>query len=316
MSLLKIKLTWDREFSFSGKLDLDSNLEAAEGRGEQMPDTEQQLETDPRLFESLLSFKDYIRRKYNCEKLRMNIRSLELKFQGGGSMQRTNVLTKSWDHFKSTLDDPSNKDISMRVLFEALDDDDDEIYESFEPPPAMTNYFDTSSGDVQASVEALKEMTEAALNNCVPELERSGVGAGMPAFLDLAFGCGGSANDIGSPPDPNVKFPKPSDKKEKLAWYDGYDVDDPIQRRKWQIETLKLATKNCTVTKAKVDKLPGNLTAAQKEAILKAQENGTYVAIASDGTDVNKDVVSYAIWNDGWSISKVLLKANTWIGQR
>jgi hypothetical protein len=149
---LVIPIVWDKKADFDGKDELDEALENAQKKGMDLPDTDQTIAQDPRLSNTVASFKDSIRRQYNCKDLLINIRSLQLEFLnksiGDGHISTMNILKKPWGETQSTFQDQANSAFCLRVMFQALDSEDDQIYKSFEPPPAISAFFRTADGDV------------------------------------------------------------------------------------------------------------------------------------------------------------------------
>lgn len=80
---------------------------------------------DPRLTSSLASFKDSIRKQYNCEQLRMEIRSLTLTYLNPNlrcvGHQSVNILPEPCSETKGTFEDADNSGFALRVVFEAVD---------------------------------------------------------------------------------------------------------------------------------------------------------------------------------------------------
>jgi len=65
------------------------------------------------------------------------------------------ILLDSWDETKSTFAREHNTDFVVHVTFEAVDDSSESIYESFDPPPAIAAYFDTSSDNINLNSNTL-----------------------------------------------------------------------------------------------------------------------------------------------------------------
>ena len=191
---ITIKVLWLKDQKFHGKDELDDALAAAEENSVEIPNTLQNILQDPRISPSLGSFKDSIRRQYNCEQIRMNIRTLTLQYRSSAleGTQSMNILRADWDAgTKSTFQDAANTEFQVRVTFQALDNENDGIYESFEPPPAVSALFDTTSGDVKSKPEAIREILNAAFgvesqkvpaapDDSMPGELKAG---GMPALL-------------------------------------------------------------------------------------------------------------------------------------
>jgi hypothetical protein len=303
LPLLSVSIKWLKTSKFPNKEELDKLLDQADLAD--IPNARQIIRQDPRLTSSTESFKDHIRRLYNCQKLHTNIYALNLTYEtvdnltsGETEEQCKNILTQSWDETKSIfVNTTKNSNFVLSVVFEAADNPEASVYESFEPTPALTTFFDTSSGDILANTKGLKEMADAAFGKQQqqdPEdtnddaLKESG---GLQAVLDLLFASGGSATDIGSCPDPRTKF-KGSDMHEKLLeYYNGVDVTTPDGRREWQRGIAGLLSIYSQAASVKEDKLPTTLTQAQKIALGEAQSRGHCVAMSLE-QDEEGDAVS------------------------
>jgi DNA invertase Pin-like site-specific DNA recombinase len=72
----EVRVIWDRQRKFSGQEELEEVLEKAEEKGETIPTDSQIITQDPRLCQTAASFKDAIRRVYNCQRLGVDIHSL------------------------------------------------------------------------------------------------------------------------------------------------------------------------------------------------------------------------------------------------
>ena len=295
------RIVWDLDIPFNGKAQLDEILQAAKASNIQIPSTDQKLSEDPRLSASAASFRDSIRRQFNCQRLSINIRTLELQYTNlalSQSRLHRDILRDDWVDTQSTFADSANSEFVVHVQFEALDDPEEGIYESFQPPPAIAAFFDTSSGEVRSNAVSVAQIAAAAFDDKDKQLEaaESSPTNNLPTFLELAFGHGGSACDIGAPPDPKKKFPKQSQHHALLRYYDGIDVTDKEGRRKWQRRTLEALTMNAQVASVKLDKLPNSLTKEQSLAIQEAQFIGERMAMARESDDGSGEVSVLAGW--------------------
>lgn len=290
---VEYQVLWDQNAHFDGKEELDDALNRARAANVRLPSTLQSLQTDPRLIGSAAAFKDSIRRQFNCEKIPMNIRTLELHYVYAGTPEKPrmvkNILVDAWDETKSTLAREHNTDFVVHVTFEAVDDLSESIYESFEPPPAIAAYFDTASGDVLSHTDELAATASAAFppdnTSQASQAEAPPIvkaPENLPAFLDLVFSQSGGAGEVGSPPDPGKKYPRAQDKKHLLAWYDGHDVATPEGKRAWQRNVMEKLSMNGRAATVKVNKLPRSLTAEQAEAITEARALGEQIAMSRE----------------------------------
>lgn len=278
-----IRIVWDKEEEFEGKEDLDAALKKAKKTGVQIPDTDQKLAQDPRLCPSIEFFKDTIRRQFNCQKISMNIYSLELHYKNdkiSKSTQEMDLLRKPWADSKRTFEDGSIKEPVLHIQFEATDEPE-HIFESSEVPPAVAEIFDTSRGDVEVNSDGLKDLRAAAFGEDDQPLPLSNDvdTGGLPRVLDCLFGQGGSSNDIGSAPKPK-KFHGKNARQQLLDWYDGYDVTDEEEKREWQRIVLNEVTSNGKAAKVKKDKLPDEFDSDVNEAIEEGQAIGRQLAMA------------------------------------
>jgi hypothetical protein len=207
MTQLSINIIWQRDLKFDGYDELLEAIQEARAQNLDIPDTKQVLKQDPRLLTSLAPFKDAIRRQYSCQLLLINIRTLELSYRDDTGQQTSNVLKSLWSATKSTFEDKKNLDFVLSITFEALDDKDENIFESFEPAPAFANMFDVSSGDVLSNEAGRASMLDTALavdqdDSTLPTTDDMAQTDGMQAIMSLTFGAEGSVTDIGAPPVP------------------------------------------------------------------------------------------------------------------
>lgn len=131
----------------------------------------------------------------------------------------------------------------LSVIFEATDEPQPSVYESFEPTPALATLFNTSSGDVTVNTKGFKEMADTACSkqrhqpqqqgSPDPEDNAPNEGEGLQAVLDLLFTTRTSTLDISSCPDPKTKFKGPGIHENLLDYYDGIDVTTLDRRREW-----------------------------------------------------------------------------------
>jgi hypothetical protein len=300
LQIRQYPIVWQKGVDFDGKDELDEALAKAKAKNIRIPSDHQTLAVDPRLLLSAAAFKDSIRRQFNCENLVIDIRSLEMVYTNK-NLSKTGRLTKDilqdpWEQSKSTFIDATNEDIILNILFEALDDPDQNIYESFEPPPGVSAFFDTSSGDVATRTDELIATAVAAFElqqrdaSALPtsDIASSTPAEGrenLPAFLDLAFSCGTTGADIGSIPDPRKKFPRAQDHKSLVAYYDGFDVTTEEGKRNWQRRILEKLSMNSTAANVKLEKLPKSFSKDQTDAIEEARFIGERMAVAREGDE-------------------------------
>lgn len=173
------------------------------------------------------------------------------------------------------------------MVFQALDDPEEPIYESSEPPPPLTSYFSTASGDVAVNTKGVTGIADAAFNaphQNPPPTTTSNNGPndnGTPSFLDLIFSPSHTGHDIRSRPDPKTKFPRPEDHAALLKYYDGYNVTTEEGWRAWQREQLNKLTKNGQVGGIKIDKLAKKFTKDQKAAVEEAEDQSRHMSAPS-----------------------------------
>lgn len=296
----QVDIVWDKDLAFDDKADLDEALRAAKSKGVVIPATHQEAAQDPRLSPSAGAFRDSIRRQYNCQNLLIDIRGLELEYRNPklakGKLSK-DLLADVWSGTKSTFLDPDNSGFLVRVTFRALEDPDDAaIFESFEPPPALTAYFDTSSGEVNERSDGIDSIAAAAFGSADHRQEGRGPRSkpDIP-HLDIAFTYGSGGNDIGSAPDPTTKFKQPGDHEALKAYYGGHDVTTEQGRLAFQLELID-AIVSMGRPNIKLDKLPKTLSTSQKQAIEDASFRGQVMAMSKEGEgevgDDDDEVVS------------------------
>jgi hypothetical protein len=287
-----ITVIWDIT-EFDGKEDLDDALTIATAKNMRIPDSKQTLMQDPRLSTSAAAFRDAIRRQYNCQQLLIDIRSIKLRYtnMAYGNLTK-DILHCEWKESKSTFLDDENSNLVLHVSFEALDNPEQNIFESFEPPPQIAEYFDIESSDVAMNNLALTDAAtnafgaEQATEAIEPQLSgTSKSNRELPSSVEIAFSAGRGADDIGSAPDPREKFPAQKDFEALLEYYDNFDVTSEEGRRKWQLEVLGEITSNARVASVKLDKLSKSISIAQKRAIEEGELLGQYAAMGEEAKE-------------------------------
>jgi hypothetical protein len=291
---IKISIVWDKDEPFDEKDELDAALKTAKGRGIVIPGTDMVLLQDPRLCKTGEFFRDSIRRQFNCQKIGIDIRVLDLQYKNlslSKGIKEKDILRDTWEQTKSTFEDANNSEFTIHVQFQATDEPDN-IWESFEAPPAVEAFFNISGGDVELNPGGINEIVVEAFGDNVDDRFEDVVETddidGLPHFLDLAFAHGGSANEIGSAPKPK-KFSGPNAHAKFLAHYDDHDVREEEVRIDWQNSLLKEATRNGKVANVKTEKMPKEFSEDDKAAIEKAEALGLQLAMAK-GED--KSIVS------------------------
>jgi len=210
---LDIPITWTKVRKYEGKAELEEVLK--EANISDIPKDIQTIRQDPRLTQSIFSFKDHIRRLYNCQKLQMNIHSLALTYTTSESGQaRTHFMEISrppWESTKSTFADPQNTDFHLEVCFQAADEGEN-IYQCSDPPPALASFFDASSGEVVSNNDENREIIEGSFgateHAASPDSAPPGTGKDdvVDKIFTLMFATDGSASEIGSAPGSRAKF--------------------------------------------------------------------------------------------------------------
>lgn len=129
---LIVPIRWNRDKQYRGKATLDEVLEKAVSQGKKLPELAQTAVEDPRLSKSLGHFRDSIRRQYNCKELSMNIRLLRLFYFSDGTSQSVELTQQPWRVSQNIFIDDINSAFLLEVSFEALDDPDDWVYETWD----------------------------------------------------------------------------------------------------------------------------------------------------------------------------------------
>ncbi|OJJ38676.1 hypothetical protein ASPWEDRAFT_24587 [Aspergillus wentii DTO 134E9] len=272
---IELKICWKRSSAFPGSEELSEVLEKAEDKGIFIPSGSVIFQNDPRLFYSIFSFKDEVRRMYNCQEIGMDVRNLRLSYhsKSTGEKMEANMLIDPWNQTKDAFINPDHCDFSINVVFESLDDPDSTIYESSDPPPAVRSFLNTKNTDVTLNIEAIS----ARASHAIPTSPEQTGAASLKEYLD---GNGAKLpNEIGAPPEPKA-FDK---REESLRYYSGYDVQSEEGKRGFQRMILAECSRNAQAARLKLDKLPKDLDQEQQIAITAAQATMRKEAIDGEG---------------------------------
>lgn len=254
-----VKIRWMRS-----QLDTDMNaiLKQARERGIDIPSDTGTLQTDPRLYNSIFSFKDDIRRGFKCHDIQMDITSLELEYKGNfiGSIN-INILRDSWSETAKILDDPKNQGFIITVRFGPIDDPDTSIFESDDPALATTSFFKVEADGFRVDDKKLKERMDGA--------STSGLNEDDGTLRSFLHNSGVQlVDEVGSSPEPK-KFKTPEAQRE---FYSGHDVETEVGKRAWQRELLTNLSDNAQATRLQLNKLPADLDDEQVTTLIAAEE--------------------------------------------
>jgi hypothetical protein len=200
------------------------------------------------------------------------------------------ILCGVWKESKRTFADDANTNLVLHVSFEALDNSEQDIFESFEPPPQIAEYFDTESSDVAMNDQALADAAANAFGTEQAAQETSTNSRELPSFVEIAFSVGRGADDIGSAPNQKEKFPAQKDFEAMREYYDDCDVTTEDGKRQWQRDVLEEITSNSRAAAVKLDKLSKSITQAQKRAIEEGELYGQYAAMGDEARDEDRKV--------------------------
>lgn len=159
----------------------------------------------------------------------MNIRRLDLEFINASEPESTqlfSVLYTECEESERAFENPHFTAQGLVVDFRALDDPKESIFETFEPPPALAEYFKADSRVVEVNAKSLEEISSAAFGTL--ESEGKDFAANieddrMIQLEELRFTKEGRVTDIGWAIQPKVLKGKGSESAQK-AWYNGFDV--------------------------------------------------------------------------------------------
>lgn len=274
---------------------LDEEVEKAKQNGVRIPNTQQVLAHDSRLITSIGVLRDLIRRQFACEEISINIEGLDLRYRNeqlSESNQFFNVNSAPWVECKVLLEDPAITDLLFQVTFKPIEEDEEDvgIFETTEPPPALSTFFEQHGTDIVVNQNALNEMALAMLASA-PETGNAesdlgaepAASAQMPAPLFLEGLFAENTGDLGAPPDPMKKFG--TNEEAMIAWYGGYRVLEKEQRQSWQQMALTKVTMNKTSSTVLMDKLPKTLDAGQRQAIETAKFFAQQGAVAMEAEE-------------------------------
>lgn len=262
---------------------------------------------DPRLYESVSSLRDQIRRQLRCQQFHTNLAAVLIKFKRtdaeGTSSEQVDLLNDDWNAVKSILHDELNDEFDFEVGLNARPYElAVNIFEDFDVPPHLQAYFKPigvgSSRDVATNSEGIQAN---AIRVFGPAEDTAGAddidpGERILAYLDAGLSLGTGPNDIGEAPNPLLRFN--GNKEAMLPFYDGMDVTSPEELRKWQQSTLiqcsSLAQKSyfedkparpSSMTTAQKAAINGKLTAVQRSAIEESSFLGSTAAQGREDVD-------------------------------
>ncbi|XHG09858.1 hypothetical protein AWENTII_012895 [Aspergillus wentii] len=248
---------------------LENILDQAVENNIDLPSQNLKFTQDPRLFTSIFSFKDAIRRAYNCQELGIDIKDLRLRYNSAEGEVEKNILTESWEEAIEVFNSKEVEKYFADVAFEEVDDPETSIFESPDPPPEVRTFFELEDSEVKLNNSDISNRT-----------------IGLKEYLE--DGGISPMDEIGTAPKPK-KF---ATKAELLNYYGGYDVETEEGRRQWQRKLLANQSCNARAARLKLEKLPKGLTGAQKESITVAQELMHQKAIEEEHFSVTHKEVS------------------------
>lgn len=247
-----------------------SALEEAKPRGETIPLTRFKFPWDPRIFNTVQQFRDYIRQSMNCSSLGLDLQSISVKYHCEGddpdNIMEVNGFSQDWKELKEIFHDPKHAQFVLEVCLKPFDTNDP-TYSLYED---VGNPIDKNT--CLAIAKSLKEIfgndkeNESILGisaelgetvpkqKCTPVPEKSADLEGIIQFAQSEVGKDGYG-----------ATPRQFETKEKqIAFYNGYDVDTPEGRLDWQyslINNIAPRKENAIST----DKLPSDLNATETE---------------------------------------------------
>jgi hypothetical protein len=129
------------------KDDLEGNFEKALADGiESLSTTRQDFWIDPRLYDSLTSLRDQIRRQVRCPQFRTDLARVVVRYKQKDAYGildlRANLLNDDWAAVKSILHNESNDDFDFQIGLRARSyESTDSISEEPDVPPHLKAYF-------------------------------------------------------------------------------------------------------------------------------------------------------------------------------
>lgn len=231
---------WQKKFD-------DDELEAAlaeeEFQNVDLPDSRQTLSTDPRVFGTSMAFRDQLRRQFRCAQLKTNIYKCRLEYKAEDDTQTADVLQADWNHIKELLNDDKHTECIFKLGFAPLADGEEFSYETDEHPN-MAGFFVPQADadgtqDMVLDEVALQQRGAALSQQAGSPTEGLAQNANQEAlmrFVDMSMTPGKGPHDIGSAPNPSLRFA--GDKDSLLNYFDGKDIDNPEELRMWQQTVL------------------------------------------------------------------------------
>jgi hypothetical protein len=123
--------------------DLEENFAKAEADGEEeLPTGRQDFWIDPRLYDSVTSLRDQIRRQLCCQQFRTNLARVIIKYKrqdaDGISDEKSDLMNEDWARIKPILCDESNENFDFEVGLDARPYElTNNVFEDFDVPPHL-----------------------------------------------------------------------------------------------------------------------------------------------------------------------------------
>lgn len=238
-----------------------------------VPTSVQKVASDPRVYDDDARWRDSVRRQFNCEVAEMQIDRLLLQAPVDTAPQSpmdkfylygSDEITKEWSDIKDMLDAHPLERLRFLVEMRALEPGED-LYESKLPAIQLDGMFgQMGNGDL-----IMMQPNEDGEN--VAEEEEPPTEGGtqeLPSFSGL------DTSNLDTLKD----FP---DRAAFLHHYNGLDINDPVQRLKWQRQTFQWLSRGIT-GKQHEKRNDANLPAGEREVLQEAYTEGHAHAVSQE----------------------------------
>ncbi|KAJ5833227.1 hypothetical protein N7474_001538 [Penicillium riverlandense] len=270
---ISVKVVWYQDKMLPGHEDLEAAISNGKSCDFKIPPSDQSLSKNPRLYKSGDVFRDMIRKMFNCQELRLNIRDLELRYTSAahGFGVSKDLLSGEWEECKAVFASDENSNFVIKLVLYAVEDPSADILENY---------------NLQPELEMMVNDDENA-----GEASQAGPEKANASSICGIFGLRGFAGHYGI-----GRAPKPrnfSERERSLEYYGGFDVTSESGRRGWQKSMLHDVARTVPPNCVKRDKPPRDFTSSEKAAVTEAEYQAERLRAEDQSEPKTKKDVEY-----------------------
>ncbi|KAJ5619498.1 hypothetical protein N7510_003482 [Penicillium lagena] len=270
---LSVRVFWYQDKMLPGHEGLEEAILNGKSRDFKIPSSDQSLSKDPRLCKSGGVFRDMIRKMFNCQELRLDIRDLELRYTSATNEcgASKDLLSCEWEECKAVFASDENTDFVIKLVLYAVEDPSADILESdnLQPELEMMANDDGNAGEISQ-----------------PGPEKANAYSLRGIFGSRSFA---GLHGTGGAPKPR-KFSK---REQSLKYYGGFNVASESGRTGWQKSMLHDVARMVPPHCVKRDKPPHDFTSAEKAAATEAEYQAERLRAEDHSEPKSKKNVDY-----------------------